>query len=178
MITTFIAISLASATQGRSNEWIAQADLPGFAEVHRDEGANGMIIERVPNGESVERWSRMITVQRFTGAAQGLSPQQLLVNMANGLSTGCPGAQASQIVRLTVSSRPAARFRVDCPRNPGTGLPETFTALAIAGATDLHVAQVAFRRVPSQADDAWAARQISSVALCSAASRESVCGSR
>ena len=66
----------------------------------------------------------------------------------------------------------------DCPRNPQTGLPETFLILAIEGANDMHVAQVAFRRVPSAQDIAWAEAQLESVALCTGASREPVCTAR
>ena len=175
---TFILALIALAAQGAPVERIGQAEVPGFSVAHRDEGANGMIVEQIPNGETVERWTRMVTVQRFTGAAERLSPHDLLANMSNGVATGCPGSRSSEITRLTISGRPAARFRVDCPRNPSTGLPETFTALAIAGARDLHVAQVAFRRVPSRADDAWADRQIGTVALCSAGSRDAVCSAR
>ena len=174
MMNVIVAM-IAFAAQGSPVEWIGQAHVPGFSVAHRDEGANGMIIERIPNGETVERWTRMVTVQRFTGAAERLSPHDLLANMSNGVANGCPGSRSSEIVRLTISGRPAARFRVDCPLNPSTGLPETFTALAIAGASDLHVAQVAFRRVPSRADDVWADRQIGTVVLCRAESRDSVC---
>jgi hypothetical protein len=178
MMMTAIASLIATMIQGTAGEWVAQASVPGFATAFHDEGAGGMITEQVPNGETVERWTRMITVQRFTGAAQRLSPEDLLANMASGLVTSCPGARTSEVFRLTVSGRPAARFRADCPRNPSTRLPETFTALAIAGAGDLHVAQVAFRRVPSAADDAWAERQIASVALCTATNKAAVCSAR
>jgi hypothetical protein len=166
MIIFATGLALSIAAQGAAPEWIVQDPLPGFFVDFREEGSDGMIVEQVPDGESVERWTRMVTVQRFGGAAQRLSPQALLGNMVDGLATSCRGARTSPIEAVMVTGRPAARFRADCPNNPVTGLPETFVALAIAGAADLHVVQVAFRRVPSAADSAWAARQIDSVVLC------------
>jgi hypothetical protein len=56
-------------------------------------------------------------------------------------------------------------MRVDCPLNPATGLPETFFAKAVPGAADMHVAQVAFRRVPSAQDATWAERYLAGVTL-------------
>jgi hypothetical protein len=56
-------------------------------------------------------------------------------------------------------------MRVDCPINPSTGKPETFFAKAMPSASDMHVAQVAFRRVPSSADTSWAENYLASVKL-------------
>ena len=178
MIMTIIAAMAATAAQGAAGERLVQADLAGFAEAHRVEGTNGMIVEWVPRGESVERWTRMVTHQRFAGAALRLRPQDLLDNMIAGLRTGCPGARTSAVTRFAVSGRPAARFRADCPLNPSTRMPETFTAVAIAGEADMHVAQVAFRRVPSANDDSWAETQLQSVILCGADSKETACTAR
>jgi hypothetical protein len=101
IIGTFAALALVSS-QASSREWLGQAELPGFFEGHRVESANGMIVEWVPQGETVERWTRMVTVQRFAGAAQRLRPRDLLDNMIAGLRTGCPGARTSDIQNLSV----------------------------------------------------------------------------
>jgi hypothetical protein len=171
-------IAAAALAFAQPGEWIVQAEVPGFVEAHRVESPAGMIVELIPQGETVDRWSRMVLVQRFTGVAERLRPQQLLDNIAQGLASGCPGAVTTPVETVQLSGRPAARMRADCPRNPGTGLPETFFALAIAGASDMHVAQVAFRRVPSRADTDWATRQMNSVLLCTAQSREPACERR
>ena len=160
-------------------ETVGQAPLTGFVVGHRLERAGNLIEERVPAGENVNVWTRMVTVQRFAGIARRVSAVAYLENLrTNLLPQGCPGALASPARAVAVSGRRAARLRADCPRNPATGLPETFLMLAIEGANDLHVAQVAFRRVASAADIAWAERQLGSVVLCGPASREPVCRAR
>lgn len=169
----------AAAPPPSAPERIAQAPLAGFVVGHRLERGGNLIEERVPTGENVNAWTRMVTVQRFADVARQTTATAYLENIrTNLLPQSCPGARSMASRALLVSNRPAARLRVDCPRNPATGLPETFLMVAIQGANDLHVAQVAFRRVPSAADIAWAERQLGSVSLCTSGSREPACAAR
>jgi hypothetical protein len=171
------AVSSMPAMAGQA-EWSGRPPAPGFVVGFDKANAEQAIVERVPTGESVERWTRMLTSQRFVGRARDPGPRQLLANIQNLMKNGCPGGSTTQIVDLTVSGRPAARMRSDCPRNPQTGLPETFFILAFAGKNDLFAEQVAFRRVPTAADVAFATKELQGVRLCSAASKEAVCKKR
>ena len=176
LVTILCAMAAVPAVaQPASGEFVRQAALADFVLAFREEGEGNLIEERVPRGETVERWTRMVTVQRFAGTAQRLSPSNVLENIQTTLPGGCPGATTSSIRTFTVSGRNAAQMRADCPILAQTGRPETFLILAIAGGSDMHLAQVAFRRVPTSEDIAWADRQLASVALCTAASREAVC---
>ena len=176
------AASAPSAAVGApppAGEWIAQAPLAGFVVGHRLERGGNLIEERIPTGENVNGWTRMVTVQRFAGVARRITAPAYLENLrTNLLPQDCPGAISSAVRAVAVSGHRAARVRADCPRNPATGLPETFLIVAIEGASDLHVAQVAFRRVPSAPDIAWAERQLGSVVLCTSASRDAACRAR
>ena len=176
-IAVCVLLTLAAAPLP-AGERLVLAPLAGFALGYRVERDGNLIEERVPTGETVERWTRMVTIQRFAGAAARADAATYLGMIRASLPRDCPGGTTSAIRALTVSGRRAAQLRADCPRNPQTGLPETFEILAIEGASDMHVAQVAFRRVPSAADLAWSERQLASVALCTAASREPACASR
>jgi len=142
-------------------ETLARPAVAGFVvgyEVARD---GNLIQEQVPKGEDVDKWTRMVTTQRFAGVATRTDANGFLQVMIDGLSEGCPGAK---IVYRRTSGR-TAQIRVDCPLNPKTGLPETFFAKAMAGSADMHVAQVAFRSIPKAGDAAWAERYLSSVAV-------------
>jgi hypothetical protein len=142
-------------------ELLVRPHVPGFVTGFEAEKNGNLIAEQVPAGESVEKWTRMVTTQRFAGVARRTDGDGFLQLMLDGLQSACLGA------RLTYR-RPAgkaAQMRVDCPRNPGTGLPETFFVKAIPGGSDMHVAQVAFRRVPSAQDVAWAERYLAGVTL-------------
>lgn len=161
-----LAFALPAAAQAQEGETIAQAPLTGFVHAFANSGAGGSVDEWVPRGETVRRWTRMVTVQRFAGVADNASPVGYINTSMATLREACPGAQPFQVYQLMIAGRPASRVRVDCPRNPETNLPETFFLLAIAGQHDMHVTQVAFRRVPTPADVSFARTQLESVTLC------------
>ena len=169
---------IASVAAAAPAEWSGRPTASGFVVGFDKANAEQAIVERIPAGETVERWSRMLTSQRFVGRARDPGPRQLLVNMQNLMKGACPGGSTSDIVTMTVTGRPAARMRSDCPLNPQTGLPESYFVVAFAGTSDLFVEQVAFRRVPTAADLSFASKDLQQVRWCTAASKEAVCKSR
>ena len=170
-----VGLWASSAAAAAADEWSAPLAVPGFVIGFDDATEEQAIVERVPAGESVERWTRMLTSQRFVGRAGDPGPRQLLANIQGLMKNGCPGGSTSAITTMTVSGRPGARMRSDCPRNPQTGLPETFFIVAFAGTEDLFAEQVAFRRVPSAADVAFAIRALRGARLCTAAIKDAAC---
>jgi hypothetical protein len=65
--------------------------------------------------------------------------------------------------------------RLDCPRNPGTGKPETFVYRLYQGNGRLHFLQIAFRHVPTPAEIAWANAQLAAATFCEAGSAVPTC---
>ena len=175
-IVIAIAACAAAPALAQPAEWLGQGPLDGLVIGHQLAREGSMIVERIPAGESVRRWTRMATTQRFAGViARGGSLDEWYGHFMGGLANGCPGYRSAPPTASEVSGRPAIAFRVDCPRNPATGLPETFLLRAIAGESDLHISQVAFRRVPSAADIAWASRHLDTVTLCTTRSPAPAC---
>jgi len=142
-------------------ESLASPPLPGFVTGYEFAKDGSSIVEQVPNGETVQKWTRMVTTQRFAGVAGRTDANGFLQLMLDGLERACPGATVAYR-RVAAGS---AQMRVDCPLNPATRLPETFFARAIPGAGDMHVAQVAFRRIPDADEAAWAEKYLAEVQL-------------
>lgn len=169
------AIALAPilmAAAPAAQERLTAPPAPGFVVAYSAANDAQSIREEVPTGETVDAWSRMITTQRFTGLAQRTTPAQYLAIVAQALPKSCPGGTTSPVESVAVSGRSAARMRADCPRLAQTGKPETFFMLAIAGSRDMHVKQIAFRRVPSAADERYAASFLAGVKLCGAGQKD------
>lgn len=161
------------------SDWLIQAPLPELIVGYEAERGGSSIVEQIPPGETVQRWTKMVTTQRFGGAiAGGLTLRGWVGNFLARLQTGCPGYRASEPVRATVEGRSHVSFRVDCPLNPDTGQAETFLLRAFAGSTDLHVVQIAFRHVPSSSEIAWAQAHLATVHLCDRSSTMPACRSR
>lgn len=158
-----------------SEESLTAPPLPGFVVGYSAANAEQSIREEVPQGETVQAWTRMITTQKFAGVAERLTPADYLGIVAEALPRSCPGGKTTPVGTLTVLGRSAARIRADCPLLAATGKPETFFMLAIAGASDMHVKQVAFRRLPSRADEAFVAEFLSGVRLCGGTGRQTGC---
>ena len=172
----FASCCAGAAVAAPPPEWVGQAPLPGLEIVHQLAGNGSLIVERVPPGETIMRWTRMVTNQRFAGEiAAGGTLDQWHRGYMIGLRQACPGFRASGPARLQIEGRPAIQLRGDCPRNPATGRPETFFLRAIAGRADLHLAQVAFRNVPSAAETAWALEHVASVTLCTPRVASPIC---
>ena len=170
------AFGATAAAAAPPAEWVGQGPLPGLVIAYHLAGEGSLIVERVLRGETIERWTRMATNQRFAGEiAAGGTVDRWHAGYVQNLSVACPGFRASVPARLRIEGRPAIELRGDCPRNPETGRPETFFLRAIAGRTDLHLAQVAFRSVPTAAEAAWARRHLATVTLCTRAIASPIC---
>lgn len=176
--TLALALLLATPALAESAaEHLAAPALPGFIQGYQAANASQSIREEIPRGETVQAWTRMVTTQRFTGLARRATPEEYAGNILASVQRSCAGARTTPVSRVTVSGRPAARFQVDCPRNPAAGgHPETFILLAVAGTSgDVHVKQVAWRGGMTAADLAWGSRFLAEVTFCASSNRSPAC---
>lgn len=141
----------------------------GFATAFQQTAPNGSAIEeRVAKGETVEAWSRMLT--RITFPAP-IDPTLFSTRMAERWQQSCAGAVAS-----TPATGPqGVDMRIDCPRNPATGKPETMFQRVMPATGKLYILQVAFRSVPTTEQAAWAKAELDRATLCAAASADARC---
>ena len=165
-------LSAAQARAQDSGETVALPDLPGL-ELGFEEARGGSYIrEWVPRGETVQAWTRMVTLQRFAGFfANGGTLQSWAAAATSGIPASCPAA------RLDGPHFRAGEveLRLDCPRSRATGQPETLIMRAMAGRRDLHVVQAAMRRTPSPADLVWARGVVAGATYCAPGSAVAAC---
>jgi hypothetical protein len=166
----------AASAQSLSTERLVAPRLDDWhiAYYHATDGET--VRREVPRGQTAEAWQRMVTTKRLTGAATRTSPAGFVRDFAAAASKACPDARVSSTAQRPKSGRPAARVRIDCPGAPDTdGRPETTIVLAVAGRSDIHVKQVAFRGGLGSADLPWAERFLSGVALCDEGDQAPTC---
>ena len=172
--TAGFMLAVGAAASAQSAEHLAAPALPGFVVGYSAGNAQQSIREEIPRGETVEAWTRMVTTQRFTGLAQRTTPAAYAQSVLTPLPRACPGAAISPVANLTVVGRPAVRFQVDCPHSAG-GRPESFILLAIAGRSDMHVKQAAWRGGTTPATLSWGRQFIDGTVLCAAGDRSAAC---
>ena len=142
------------------------AGVPEGFEVGYQASQNGMVIaEFVPKGETVEAWSRMITVQVFRGLPNA-DGDQLASNMQQGWETACAGSDVGRDDAGTVNGYEWVAWHFSCPLNPETSLPETMWLRAISGADALYVVQYAYRALPSAECETPATEYLATISVC------------
>ncbi len=157
---------------------LAPADHPGmpmadgFVVGYRQTAQMGAIEERVPRGETVQDWSRMVTLLTMN---VDMTPEAYLDAFARQIATACPGATVGPRTASITGAYKSLDGRTDCALNPGTGKPETFFYRIFAAGGRLYMAQVAFRRVANASDAAWARSQLSGLRLCAVSATDAVC---
>lgn len=101
--------------------------IPNWTVGHSQRVGTNQIVEWVPRGQTVHRYTKMITLNSFV-PRPGVTPNAVLSNFAQRYRAACP---RTTVVPVRLSSGYSG-VRMDCPRNPTTGRPETVFARALS----------------------------------------------
>jgi hypothetical protein len=131
------------------NENLLMTAPSGYHVDFQDKDKNSQIAEWVPEGETVDDWTEMITVLTFFNAAA--RPEIYMHNIERYWRENCPGAEeAHQIASVVENGYASLVFLLNCPRNPKTGKLEMTWFKAIRGNDSLYVVQKAFKFAPAK----------------------------
>ena len=112
-----------------------------------DQGQSGPgsdIAEYIPKGETVNDWSRMVTVQVFHNL-KAFDPDRFAEVIRTRGPASCPGEDGVLVKRGREHGYAFSIWLFTCPLNPQTGKPETFYNKLISGADALYSVQYSFR---------------------------------
>lgn len=104
-------------------EALMRPEPPGFVVGYNLARDGNSIVEQVPAGETVEKWTRMVTTQRFAGVARRTDGNGFLQLMIDRLQQACPGAK----IAYRRASGKAAQMRIDCRSTPLPGSRRPFS---------------------------------------------------
>jgi len=125
-------------------------ELPdGFKIDFTHRRGNVQLIEMVPEGESVEDWSQMVTTTIVHGGIR-LSPGEYLARMERLWRGQCPGSASAMIRQGEENGYAFALWLLSCEHFPDTGLPEMTWLKAIRGNDSFYLVQKAWHRHPEQ----------------------------
>jgi hypothetical protein len=122
---------------------------PGFKPAYAKDSGAQYTQEYVLDGETVEKWSQMVTVTGAKGLAanQEVTPQRFLQHIAGGFQRACPSTFAAHAFgTLTISGHDAFAALVGCG-TVSSGVPRSEVAilLAVKGSADYYTIQWAER---------------------------------
>ena len=126
---------------------------------------NGMImVELVPQKQTVDNWTQMITLQSMAGANPGVT------TFGNNLSTlwknTCPESSFDTVLEGKENGYPFALWMIACENNPSSNQPEVTWVKAVQGNDGLYVKQYAFRYAPNYAEITNAMEHLRNLIVC------------
>lgn len=101
--------------------------------------------EFVPQNETVDDWSRMITLQIFHGLSNA-DPDNFARGLKERWKTDCPGGDAQRLDAAADNRYAFSEWVYLCPLNPKTKKPENMWLKVISGKDALYSVQYAYRR--------------------------------
>lgn len=137
---------------------------PGF-KVGAQGSRNDMNMQEwIPQGETVENWSEMVTVQVFK--RRDLEPGPYLKDMQAMWSRACPNSSATSITVGKVNGYAMATVMLQCPLLASTGKPETTVFKAIKGNDSFYLVQRATRSAATPDQLQRAKQYIDGITVC------------
>lgn len=151
----------ADAEEDARSEYLIQPIPTGYVQVHQTSQHGTDLIEWVPQGESTEEWTRMVTTvitRRNRPTALGIQ-----AHIRDGFASSCGKASSGNLRTGEESGYATSLWVHACALNPATGKPEYMWMKAFEGKDALYVVQFAFRDMPSDEDSLGALEYLESV---------------
>jgi hypothetical protein len=156
------------------NENLLQAMPSGFKIGYQSSHDGINMQEWVPDGETVENWSEMVTTQIFLGR-KNLDPAQFLNGIGMQWLKACAGSAPNAIHTGNANGYTVSMLMLQCPLNPQSGKPETTLFRAIKGNDSFYIVQRSVRAVPSREQMSQMAQYLGTVNVCDTRMPEHPC---
>lgn len=126
---------------------LVTAPLPqGFVSAYENASDTGYLNEAVPDGETVQEWSQMITLTGAKGMALGDQPTDALgfaEYLAESYNQACPGSMSAAALKAAPVPGVRDMFAgyLSCGTLTGTDMSESMVFLVLVGAEDIYTLQ-------------------------------------
>lgn len=132
-----------------SDENLLQNLPQGYKVDFQTKKGNMIMTEMVPQAETVNNWTEMVTTQIFLGL-KNATPEQFQALMAKTWLATCKDGEVAPITKGEENGYAFSIWVQGCPLNPSTGKPEKTWFKAIKGNDSFYVVQKAFKFDPSK----------------------------
>jgi hypothetical protein len=168
------ALGSAAAADVLVNENLLAGAPPGYKIGFQDKKSELQQTEWVPVGQTVDKWTEMLTVQVFYGLKT--TPQQFMRTLEQRWHGACPGAgEAQPIVSGVENGYASLLWILDCPQNPTTGQLELTWFKGIQGNDSFYVVQKAFKFSPNKEQIARWVGYLKAVQVCDSRIADRAC---
>ena len=150
-------------------------DLPnGYKVDFQTKQGNMIMVEMVPQSETVNNWSEMVTTQIFIGLKNTM-PETFQSSMQIMWSNSCQNAQFASVAQGIEYGYPYSIWIQSCPYNVSSGKQEITLFKAIKGNDSFYLVQKAFKFAPTQEQVTQWINYFRSVRVCDTRFPNSAC---
>ena len=132
----------------------------GLVFAHRARQGRSILVELVPAGESVERYTRMVTLRTMPDLGR-VPEKDVLDRFTERYRAACPRSTVTVLKFESLSDG----VRIDCPLHPGTSRMETVFVRVLDLSPDRAMVHITMTRVPMPDDSRWARDFLSQVVV-------------
>jgi len=177
MPTEFLTQPPAEITEsgtGLENENLLAGLPEGFKVDYQGKENNFVISEMVPEGESVNDWTTLITVEIFLGE-KNTTPEQYQQTLTERWFGACENSGTHPVADGAENGYNFILWQLYCPVNSSTQKPELTYLKAIQGNDSFYLVQVAFRYQPTEEDVTHWIEYLKKVQVCDSRIPEQAC---
>ena len=146
----------------------------GFKMGSRAEDSKKLLAEFVPNDESVDHWSTMITEIILRGNSLA-DPEVFQSKMQSDWKNACPGGEGHPLSNSMENGYRVSYWGFNCPLNPKTNSNEFMVRKVIIGADALYEVQFAYRKTVTAELTQSAISYLHTVTVCDTRTRDHPC---
>ncbi len=174
IVTALFLIISPSFASELKNENLLQNVPDGYKIDYQANENNVIMMEMVPEQQSVNNWDEMVTTQIMLGV-KNITPQEFQASMQKMWSDVCKDAQFFTMKQGKENGYPFSFWLQGCPNNPATGKLEFTYFKAIQGNDSFYVVQKAFKFNPSKDQIVQWTQYLRSVEVCDSRLPKSKC---
>ena len=159
---------------GLENENLLAAIPAGFKIDYQGKENNFVINEMVPQSESVNNWTTLITVEIFLGE-KNTTPEQYQQTLTERWFNACSDSESYPVADGEENGYEFVLWQLYCPLNQSTQTMEYTYLKAIQGNDSFYLVQVAFRHEPSSDEITQWMEYLKRVQVCDSRIPERAC---
>ena len=127
---------------------------------NRARQGRSILVELVPAGETIQRYTRMVTLQTMPDLGR-IPEKTVLDRFTERYRSTCPRSTVTPLPFRSASDG----VRIDCPLHPATSKMETVFVRLLDMAPDRAMVQITMTQVPMPEDSRWARDFLSRVVV-------------
>ncbi len=166
LLASFAGLLLAGGASAQLKDENLLQGMPAGYKIGFQERQGPIILtEMVPESESVEEWTEMVTSQLFIGL-KSVSPETFRAESRKKWLEACKDGNFAEIASGEENGYPMALWMLSCPHSKAPGRPEITWFKAIRGQDAFYVVQKSFRFEPSNEQVQQSMRYLRQISVC------------